>query len=320
MSIYNQGNTEDFIRKANQVHNRKYSYEYSIYKNSKTKLIINCPIHGNFEQIPSNHLSGSGCYTCGHLLTNKKLSGSTEKFIHEAILIHKNRYDYSSLMYVNNKTRINIFCNKHKKYFQQTPHDHITKKSGCPACGGNEKLSKELFVHNSKKIHGNKYTYHTAVYKTVTNKLEIFCKKHKKYFWQSPANHIYGKSGCPLCKSSKGEKIIADILETKLIEFKNQYRISECKNKRSLPFDFAIFNKNKLICLIEYQGRQHYVPINFGKSTLNMQLRLEELLERDLIKKNFCEINKIPLLVIPYTEKHIEEKIAKFINSLTGGL
>ena len=56
MSIYNQGNTEDFIRKANQVHNRKYSYEYSIYKNSKTKLIINCPIHGNFEQIPSHHI------------------------------------------------------------------------------------------------------------------------------------------------------------------------------------------------------------------------------------------------------------------------
>lgn len=54
----------EFNNKASIIHNNKYSYEFVDYKNSTTKVKINCPIHGIFEQQPSNHLTGNGCAKC----------------------------------------------------------------------------------------------------------------------------------------------------------------------------------------------------------------------------------------------------------------
>ena len=57
--------TEKFITKAKKIHGHKYDYSKSVYgKNQKDKLIIICPIHGEFIQRPDHHLCGSGCFTC----------------------------------------------------------------------------------------------------------------------------------------------------------------------------------------------------------------------------------------------------------------
>lgn len=64
-SIKNRTKTlEEFIGKANIVHKNKYDYSKSIYNGSDIKLIITCPIHGDFEQQPGNHLQGQGCKKC----------------------------------------------------------------------------------------------------------------------------------------------------------------------------------------------------------------------------------------------------------------
>ena len=55
---------EEFIEKANLVHNNKYDYSKSIYKRSDEKIKIICPEHGEFEQIARNHLIGQGCPKC----------------------------------------------------------------------------------------------------------------------------------------------------------------------------------------------------------------------------------------------------------------
>ena len=56
---------EDFINKANIIHNNKYDYSKVKYINSRTKICIICPIHGEFWQIPNLHLRGNGCFKCG---------------------------------------------------------------------------------------------------------------------------------------------------------------------------------------------------------------------------------------------------------------
>lgn len=56
--------TEIFIAKARQVHSDAYLYGAVVYKNSKTKVEILCPIHGYFWQAPYHHLLGSGCPAC----------------------------------------------------------------------------------------------------------------------------------------------------------------------------------------------------------------------------------------------------------------
>lgn len=56
--------TKTFIKRAREIHGDKYDYSKSVYVNSKTKLIISCPEHGDFEQSPDKHLSGHGCPMC----------------------------------------------------------------------------------------------------------------------------------------------------------------------------------------------------------------------------------------------------------------
>lgn len=56
--------TEEFIGKAQKVHGDKYDYSESIYEGTKIPIIIKCPIHGRFTQIPNDHLSGKGCSVC----------------------------------------------------------------------------------------------------------------------------------------------------------------------------------------------------------------------------------------------------------------
>lgn len=58
--------TEDFVRRAQIKHGVRYDYSKSNYLNSTTKLIIGCPIHGDFLQVPAGHLSGYGCVKCSY--------------------------------------------------------------------------------------------------------------------------------------------------------------------------------------------------------------------------------------------------------------
>lgn len=50
--------TKEFIEKAKQIHDDKYYYTKIMYVNSRTKVVITCPEHGDFEQLPSSHLQG----------------------------------------------------------------------------------------------------------------------------------------------------------------------------------------------------------------------------------------------------------------------
>ena len=54
-----------FVERAILIHNEKnYDYSKVEYVNSKNKIKIICPIHGEFEQLPHSHLRGSGCPKC----------------------------------------------------------------------------------------------------------------------------------------------------------------------------------------------------------------------------------------------------------------
>lgn len=59
-----KSNTNEFINKAKLVHGNYYDYTKVEYHNSKTKVIITCPNHGDFKQIPNSHLNKRGCPTC----------------------------------------------------------------------------------------------------------------------------------------------------------------------------------------------------------------------------------------------------------------
>lgn len=135
--------TNDFVKRALEVHGNIYNYSLVDYKNSKKKIKIRCLKHGVFEQSPNNHLNGKGCSECSYeKLSNDRKKGR-DQFIREAIEIHGDKYDYSLVNYKDNKTKVKIICKKHD-VFKQKPNSHL---SGC----GCSKCRYDLFSKNYKK-------------------------------------------------------------------------------------------------------------------------------------------------------------------------
>jgi hypothetical protein len=120
----------DFIKIANEKHNNKYLYKN--YKSMKSKVTIICPNHGDFNQMAYKHLIGQTCPTCSYESRRLKLS----EFIERSLDIHKNKYDYSKVEYLNHSTKVKIICPTHGS-FKQTPNNHIIHSKGCPKCSVN---------------------------------------------------------------------------------------------------------------------------------------------------------------------------------------
>jgi len=198
------------------------------------------------------------------------------KFIESASTIHKNKYDYSSIVYTNNKTKVKIICPIHKE-FEQSPIHHLSG-SGCPKCG-NEVLSLLDFLTKSKDKHGDFYDYSLVDYKNTSSKVKIICLTHG-VFEQRPKHH-YNGAGCPFCRESKGEREIRKFLETNSVLFIPQKRFKECRDKRSLPFDFYLPNLNTCI---EYDGEQHFK----SKVIWDGEEGLLDRQKKDKIKSDFC--------------------------------
>lgn len=213
--------TEEFITKAKKIHGDKYDYGLSDYKGSKKKIKIICPIHGEFEQLPNNHLNGAECYLCGVIKTHKCLLSNNEEFKQKANLKHNNQYDYSKVEYVNNKKEVCIICKKHGEFYVR-PDNHL-KGSGCPICYGTHLFTKEEFVEQAKQIHGNKYNYSKSDYINAKTKVCIICPEHGE-FWQIPNAHINQKQGCPICKESTLEKEVMFLLDEHNIKYERQKR------------------------------------------------------------------------------------------------
>ena len=120
----------EFIDYAKRKYGNLYDYSLVDYKNKKSPVIIICKIHGQFLQTPSKHLSiGScGCYKC--VIDSRK--NTTFGFVQSAVVVHGNKYDYSTTDYNGAFARIEIICYKHGRFIQRA-NDHLNNH-GCPKC------------------------------------------------------------------------------------------------------------------------------------------------------------------------------------------
>ena len=196
-------NTDEFIQKSIKVHRDKYNYDKVKYVNWKTPVIINCPIHGDFQQIPQGHLQGRGCAQCGK--EKPKYSTSQDDFIKRSHEIHNTFYNYDKVEYTHSFTSITITCPIHGD-FQQTPAAHLQGR-GCPQCGMDsikDKLSFDAptFIEKAKKVYGDKYDYSEVVYVNNYTPVIIACKEHGK-FQCTPNGHLRNNSRCPQCKDKE---------------------------------------------------------------------------------------------------------------------
>ncbi len=277
-----------------------YIFDKFEYKDINTNSIVTCTRHGDFLSSVKRLKKGQGC---PHCYKENKIFSKLD-FINRSNKIHEYKYDYSFSNYTNSTCKVKILCNKHG-IFEQFASNHL-KGWGCPSC----KIEKQkmIFIENAKKIHANKFDYHKVNYKNNKTEIEILCNVHGS-FYQRPDNHIQG-NGCPKCSLSKGERIIENILRKYKIKFVTQKKFDQCEFKYKLRFDFFLPAYN--MC-IEYDGIQHFIPVKY----FGDQLNLENNINKDSIKDNFCLNNNIKLLRINYLqEENIEDLILDFLKKI----
>ncbi len=194
------------------AHGDRYDYSKVLYKNDKTKVIIGCPEHGDFEQAPYRHKAGDGCPKCGYKAAGAAQAKTQPEAVAEFQSVHGSRYDYSKVIYKNSKTKVIIGCNVHGD-FECRPFAHKSG-DGCPKCGGTGKKSRSEVIADFQSVHGGRYDYSKAAYVNAKTKVVIGCTKHGD-FEQLPYNHKSGQ-GCPkCCTRNRGEGIVYLIEITK---------------------------------------------------------------------------------------------------------
>ena len=259
-------------------------------------LIENC--NYIWQTRPDDIFTGHGCPKCVNLI---KLTNE----IVDQRLQHRNitRLDDIS----NNKTKIHFQCCICNYIWKTSPDAVLNKnKTGCAKCSKCLKLTNEVIdqkLQNRNIIRLDDYVSCL----TQTNFQCTICN----CVWTTTANSVLNtnKTGCPNCSACKNEKLVGSILKRNNIVVETHKQISKIIDgeNRRMFVDFYIESANTII---EYNGRQHYEPIQFNK--MNAKIAEDNFIkqqERDLYLQQFCDLNKICLIWIDgrkYTNLKLE--------------
>ena len=265
-------NTENLIKKCMKVHNNKYTYENTEYINADTKICVTCSVHGDFYILPFHHLNGQGCPKC------RGKNFTQDEVITKFKEIHKDKYDYSKVIFNKMKEKVCIICPEHGEFWQ-TPQKHLNGQ-GCPKCGikkrtENSVLDIKVFINRANIVHNNKYDYNSVNFNNLHDKIQIRCPKHG-YFEQNAYDHLNGH-GCPIC----GQQV--SNIENKITEFIKELGLTVKTRVRNIiyPYELDIFIPSKNIA-IEFNGlRWHSEQFKEDK---NYHLNKTELCEKQNIK------------------------------------
>jgi hypothetical protein len=271
------------------------------YKTQDELLVFECvcgnEFHTKFREFKfSNKRTCDGC--------GKERRDSSKRLIYDYVKgqiehVLDKGFLLISKTYTNSQTPLQIMC----------PNGHVFEKrygdflqgSRCQHCTNEwkreirqlpfEEVRKNIELNNGYKLLSNNYT-------NSKQKLAIQCPNNHQFNMTYDC-FIYGSQRCPNCKTSKGEERIKTFLKSKGIPFQEQFMFDDCRHKRKLKFDFAIFAddaKSEISFIVDYDGQQHFELSEFfgGIDTYE----LTKL--RDSIKNEYCASNNIDLIRIPY--------------------
>ena len=274
----------------------------SEYDGNKNYITVRCKIHDYVFNTKPNWLkSGSGCKLCYHDRMKEERRSDINTFIENAKLVHGDKYNYSKVDYVNNRTKVCIICPIHGEFWI-TPNKHLIGR-GCKYCSikkqaDKRRLSIEEFIKRSKEVHGDKYDYSKVEYTNCDTLVSIICPIHGE-FKQTPYTHING-CGCPACKQSHLEREVEQYLINHNIQFERQKKFDWLGRQ---TIDFYLLDYNTAI---ECQGEQHFKSVEYfgGQEGFNERIIL------DINKNNKLLENNVKILYI------ISNKCENYCNNL----
>lgn len=302
---------KEFIKNKNATYlgykeiNKKICVFYYCNKHKEYGMIYNT-LDTLFKNATTSRKNRNVCIFCSkNSVTLEELKENPEI---------KKDVDILSFTLIDDQTKIKVKC-KHCENIWWISPLKLVQGRRCPICK-NKKLGESKRLSNGTiQALLNKNNPNIEIigeYKNLNSAIECRCKIHN-YEWNGWASNIlYGISGCPICNSSIGENLIGEILDKHNIKYIRQYKFDDCVYKCKLRFDFYLPDINTCI---EYQGEQHYFPVNFkGGESKDYLDEFKNNQIRDNIKREYCKDNKITLIEIPYTEKNNISDILKQYN------
>ena len=287
---------EEFKQEVYDLVGDDYTF-LETYVNTHTKLKVKHNICGNTYGVrPGDFIRGNRCPYC--FGTIKK---TDEEFRKEIYGLVGNEYTFLD-KYVNIDTKLKVKHNKCGNTYGVSPHNFLKGKR-CPYCAGLVKKTDKQFKQEIYDLVGNEYTFLDKYINDRTKikvRHEVCCNTYEV----SPNNFIKGNR-CPYCHTPKGETFISKILDNFNLNYDFQKTFDNLKDNNLLSYDFYIPDQN---ILIEYQGVQHYQPIDYfgGETAFKKQQK------HDQMKLDYAKNHGYNLIAVPYTEDSLS-KIKKYL-------
>lgn len=268
---------------------------------------------GNEIDVSSDYLNKSKCPSCGCEATKNRIEKNRVNNIGEKF----GRLTIIDILWDEGRAKAVCKCDC-GNYYIGIKSDIVTGHTQSCGCLQSENTS----IANTKDWNGHISDYGVEFVRRhhMNDKgqwlWECRCGICGNLFIALPAKVNNGHiTSCGCRIQSAGEEFIKGLLNDIKVEFETQYTFDDCKYINLLRFDFAIIQNGKLLGLIEYDGKQHFEPIEF----FGGQKGFEEIKKRDTIKNMYCKSNNIPLLRLPYTlsTEEIKQQIYEYYLSVT---
>ena len=306
---------KEIVAKCNDLNLEYVKYEF---KEHDTVIYYICKKHPTIgiQTITWSHLKNArfGCRICCGKYQN------IQEFILGNPQINTNVHILGE--YVKYDKPLCCECNDCGHLWSTTPTS-LRTGSGCPECGKRKRgFSRRTSPQEfARRVYENNPNIELVTeYSRLDDPITCKCKIDGTVFTVSTArNLLYENVQCPFCSTSKSEQEIMKILNKHGYVYEFHYRFDDCRYINILEFDFALFDEqHNILCLIEYDGEQHFKPIDFaGKGEVWALNQLHITQERDKVKTNYCYQNNIPLIRIPYWEKKdVERFLISSVNAL----
>lgn len=244
---------------------------------------------GNIKSIRMDGLTSGrtkSCGECNNNYTNKKFGYLTALY-----KTHTDKFGHQLWMF-------QCDCGNQKEINIDNVKRGLTKSCGClhsKICSdAGENLIGQTFYNLTVK----------SLYSISPRKYLCECKCGGIIIVEA-SNLKSGHTKSCGCLISYGESIINSYLKKQEVNFIKEYSVSINGFKKKARFDFAVLLNNKVKCLIEFHGKQHYEETNYGD--------LNERQEKDELKRRWAKDNSIPLYEIPYWELDNIESILEGI-------
>lgn len=210
---------------------------------------------------------------------------------------------------VNLQTMWNCRCSCGKELKVAASHlkDGHTQSCGCY----NRELTSGLYLNN---LTGKQFGELIVIERAPNRRIDetywkCRCSCGKEIEVRAAALSGGKTRSCGCSKTSCGESLVVQYLSDNKIPFEREYKFADCVDKKELPFDFYIPDRNSLI---EVQGLQHYEPVDFaGHGEEWAKETFTVVQNHDKIKYDYCKSHGIKIIYIPYWEF---DNIANILN------